>query len=216
MERGYAGASTCEIGRRNKVSKRELYAISGSKEGILAAMIEGRAARMRLPLAVPEVADRRALEDTLVRFGVTLLREVSDPTVTALYRLAVIDAERWPEVAHALDEGGRKTTRGALVAFLARAAAHGLIGGADPEIVAVQFLALLWGDLQMGLLMRLAAPSAQSDIERRVRAAASAFSPFIPHVRVGPGTIRSNYSAFSAVENIPEGAYDRCAVTGAK
>ena len=59
VEHGYAGTSTREIARRAKVSKRELYAIFGSKQGILAAMIEGRAARMHLPLALPNVTDRR-------------------------------------------------------------------------------------------------------------------------------------------------------------
>lgn len=48
-----------------------------------------------------EVTDRQALEDTLVRFGVTLLREVSDPAATGLSRLSMIEAERSPEVARA-------------------------------------------------------------------------------------------------------------------
>jgi hypothetical protein len=69
---------------------------------------------MRSPLALPQVADRQALEKTLVRFWTTLLREASDPAVTALFRLSVIEAER------ALDEGGLKTSRNALVAFLGR------------------------------------------------------------------------------------------------
>ena len=180
VEHGYAGTSTREIAKRAKVSKRELYAIFGSKQGILAAMIEGRAARMRLPLALPHVTDRRALEETLVRFGANLLREVSHPAVTALFRLAVIEAERSPEVARALDEGGRKTTRSALVTFLERAAAHGLIGDADPETVAGQFLALLWGDLQMSLVMRLAEAPAPAAIEQRARAAARAVLALYP------------------------------------
>jgi AcrR family transcriptional regulator len=162
------------------VSKRELYAIFGSKQGILAAMIEGRAARMRSPLDLPPVADREALEKTLVSFGATLVREVSHPAVTALFRLAVIEAERSPEVARALDEGGRKTTRNALVIFLERAAAQGLIGNGDPETVAAQFLALLWGDLQMSLVMRLAAPPAPAEIEQRARAAVSAVLALYP------------------------------------
>jgi len=180
VEHGYAGTSAREIARRAKVSKRELYAIFGSKQGILAAMIEGRAARMRLPLVLPEVADRHALEDTLVRFGVTLLREVSHPAVTALFRLAVIEAERSPEVARALDEGGRKTTRNAIVTFLERAAAQGLIGDADPETVAGQFLALLWGNLQMSLVMRLTEAPAPAGIEQRARAAARAVLALYP------------------------------------
>jgi AcrR family transcriptional regulator len=45
MEKGYAGASTIEIATRAKVSKRDLYAMFGSKQGILAAMIAGTSAR---------------------------------------------------------------------------------------------------------------------------------------------------------------------------
>jgi AcrR family transcriptional regulator len=174
VEHGYAGTSTREIAKRAKTSKRELYAIFGSKQGILAAMIEGRATRMRLPLALPQVADRPALEETLVRFGATLVREVSHPAVMALFRLAVIEAERSPEVARALDESGRGAIRGALVAFLKHAAAQGLIGDSDPKIIAAQFLSLLWGDLQMSLVMRLAEAPAPAEIEQRARAAASA------------------------------------------
>jgi AcrR family transcriptional regulator len=180
VEHGYAGTSTREIARRAKVSKRELYAIFGSKQGIIAAMIEGRAARMRLPLALPNVTDQRALEETLVRFGANLVREVSHPAVTALFRLAVTEAERSPEVARALDEGGRRKTRGALVTFLERAAAQGLVGDADPETLAAEFLALLWGDLQMSLLMRLAEAPPPAGIEQRARAAASAVLTLYP------------------------------------
>ena len=179
VEHGYAGTRR-EIAKRAKVSKRELYAIFGSKQSILAAMIEGRAARMRVPLALPNVTDRRALEETLVRFGANLVREVSHPAVTALFRLAVTEAERSPEVARALDEGGRRTTRGALVTFLERAAAQGLVGDADPETVAAEFLALLWGDLQMSLLMRLAEAPPPAGIEQRARAAASAVLTLYP------------------------------------
>jgi hypothetical protein len=56
-------------------------------------MIEGRSAHA-LAARLPQVADRQALEKTLVRFWTTLLREVSDPAVTALFRLPVIEAER--------------------------------------------------------------------------------------------------------------------------
>ncbi|MBV8653445.1 MAG: helix-turn-helix transcriptional regulator, partial [Alphaproteobacteria bacterium] len=52
MERGYAGASTLEIATRAKVSKRELYALFGNKQGILTALISSRATRMRQPLAL--------------------------------------------------------------------------------------------------------------------------------------------------------------------
>jgi AcrR family transcriptional regulator len=179
VEHGYARANTREIARHAKVSKRELYALFGSKQAILAAMIAERARRMRLPLTLPAVDSRKSLAETLVRFGTTLMREVCHPAVAALFRLAVIEAERSPEVARALDEGGRKASRTALADFLAGAQAKGLIAG-EPETMAIQFLALLWGDLQTSLLMRVAQAPGPAEIDRRARAAAQALLALYP------------------------------------
>jgi hypothetical protein len=63
---------------------------------------------------------------------------------------------------------------------LRQAAAQGLVGGADPETMAAQFLALLWGDLQPSLMMRLAEAPAAAAIEQRARAAASAALALYP------------------------------------
>ena len=180
VEHGYARANTREIARQAKVSKRELYALFGSKQAILAAMIAGRARRMRLPLTLPAVDSRESLAETLVRFGATLMREVCHPAVAALFQLAVIEAERSPEVARALDEGGRKASRAALAAFLANAQAKGLVAGAEPETMASQFLALLWGDLQMSLLMRIVRTPGPAEIDRRARTAAQALLGLYP------------------------------------
>lgn len=180
MEKGYAGASTREIARRARVSKRDLYALFESKEGILAAMIRGRAQRMRQPLALPDVADRAALAEVLRQFGVSLLREGSNPAVTAIMRLAVAEAERAPDLARRLDEEGRRPTRAALAALLTLAQARRLVGDGDPEAMAGEFLALLWGDLPMRLLLRLAEPPSAEAIDRRAGDAVAAFLALHP------------------------------------
>jgi hypothetical protein len=118
-----------------------------------------------------------------------LLREVLHPAVVALFRLALIEAERSPKVARALDEGGRKANRAALVAFLSRAMAQGLIAGGDPETIAAQFLALLWGDLLISVLMRLAEPPAPTEIEQRARSAAVAVLRRYPGHRSALGRV---------------------------
>ena len=180
MERGYTGTSTIEIARRAKVSKRDLYALFGSKQSILVAMIAGRSARMSKSLALPAITDRAALGATLTSFGVTLLKEICQPTVAALFRLAILEAERSPEVAQVLDENGRTANRTALVVLLTRAHADGLIAGAAPELMASQFLSLLFGDVLLRLTMRvIEAPSAR-DAARRARAATVALLDLYP------------------------------------
>lgn len=181
IERGSAGASTREIARRARVSKRELYALFDSKEGILAAMIAGRAARMRAPLALPEASDRAGLAEILRRFGISLLSEGSRPEVTALFRLAIAEAERAPGLGRRLNEDGRLPTRAALISLLERAVERGLVAG-DAAAMATRFLALLWGDLQTALLLRLAEPPITAEIEGRAEAAVAAFLALYPEL----------------------------------
>jgi AcrR family transcriptional regulator len=180
MERGYAGTSTREIARRARVSKRELYALFDSKDGILAAMIASRAARMRAPLAMPEPCDRASLAHTLTRFGISLLREGSNPAVMAIFRLAMAEAERTPALARHLDEAGRKPVRDALVDFFDRARRRGVIGGGGAPTMAGRFFALLWGDLQVALLLRLVEPPSPEEIERRAGSAVAALLTLFP------------------------------------
>jgi len=170
MERGYAGASTLDIARRAKVSKRDLYAQFGSKQAMLAACISERVERMRRPLDLPVARSPEALAATLVAFGRTLLREASRPEVLATHRLAIAEAEHAPEVARTLDELGRAGTLAALRDLLSAAQAGGLLGPGSPEEMADTFLSLLWGGgLLVRLLLRVAAAPDEAECERRAR-----------------------------------------------
>jgi len=175
IEDGYGGASTLAIARRARVSKRELYALFGSKQAILGAAIAHRAERMGVPAELPRPRTRRMLAALLSRFGSNLLREVCAPEVLAVYRLAILEAGRSPEVARTLDAGGRRASRAALRSVLVAAQAAGLIGGGNPTGMTEQFLALLWGDLLMNVLLRLEAVPPPAELQRRARQATMAF-----------------------------------------
>jgi hypothetical protein len=110
----------------------------------------------------------------LTRFGISFLTEASSPPVLALFRLAVAEAERAPSLAQRLDEYGRAPIFATLVDFLARAAASGLIAGAEPSAMGRRFFALLWGDLQMSLLLRLIETLHPDEIEERAGSAVGA------------------------------------------
>ena len=179
MERGYAETSTLEIATRARVSKRELYALVGNKQEMLVACITERAKRLWMPEDMPLVRDRETLARVLVSFGARLLREVSDPTVVAVFRLAIAEAERTPEVARALDTIGRETSSAALREMLTRARSSKLLDG-DPAEMAEQFSALLWGNLMLGLLLRVADAPNPNEIKRRARNATTAFLRLYP------------------------------------
>ena len=179
IERGYAGTNTLEIATRARVSKRELYALVGNKQEMLVACISERAKRLRMPKDLPPVRDRETLARVLVTFGARLLREVSEPTVVAVFRLAIAEAERTPKVAQALDTIGRETSRAALTEVLTQARVSGLLDG-DTAEMSEQFAGLLWGNLIVSLLLGVAGPPNPGEVKRRARNAATAFLRLYP------------------------------------
>jgi AcrR family transcriptional regulator len=174
IEDGYAGTSTLEIATRAKVSKRDLYANFGSKQAILLACIASRSSRMQLSPDLPAPRSREMLLSMLTAFGATVVREVSNPTVIAMFRLAIAEAERSPDVAESLNTS-RTANRTALVGLLAQAQANGLLGPGDPRQMMEQFFALLWGDLMLGRLLGVAASPKSVEINGRAHAATEAF-----------------------------------------
>jgi AcrR family transcriptional regulator len=174
MENGYAGTSTLEIATRARVSKRELYALVGSKQEMLAACIGERAGRLQMPADLPALHDRESLARALEIFGTQLLREISDPAVITVFRLAIAEAVRAPEVAGALNSIGVETSRAALREVMTRSRSAGLLSG-DAAEMAEQFSGLLWGSLMTRLLLRVADRPGPREIARRARDAAAAF-----------------------------------------
>jgi AcrR family transcriptional regulator len=169
MELGYGGASTAEIARRARVSKRDLYARFGSKQGIIAALVSTRVARMQAPLRHADSTTRAGLAATLHGFGAAVLHEVGRPGVLALYRLAIGEAESDTAIGAVLDNAGRGANRASLANLLADAQRRGLLGGGDPDAMAACFLALLWGDLFTRLLLGVSRPPSPTEAQRRAR-----------------------------------------------
>src|SRR6266478_7848998 len=176
---GYAATSTLEIATRARVSKRELYALVGNKQEMLIACISERAKRLDVPADLPVPRDRETLEQVLASFGAKLAREVSDPTVIALFRLAIGEAVQAPEVARALNSIGREASRAALRKIMALAQASGLLTGRPAEL-AEQFVGLLWGHLMVSLLLGVAERPNPREIAVRARDAAAAFLQLHP------------------------------------
>ena len=177
---GYAGTSTLEIATRARVSKRELYTQVGNKQKILTACISERARRLQAPADLPVPRDRQTLSRLLASFGAQLLREITDPAVIAVFRLAIAEAVHAPEVARALDSIGRETSRAALRNIMAQAQASGLLKGRPAEL-ADQFGGLLWGNLMVSLLLGVAERPNPRETAARARDAAAAFLQLHPH-----------------------------------
>jgi AcrR family transcriptional regulator len=173
MRLGYQGVSTAQIARLARVSKRDLYAQFGSKQAMLAVCVAERADRMREPLTLPAPSSTASLTQTLIEFGVVVVREVTRPEVLATYRLAIIEAENAPDVATTLDRHGRQANRQALTGLLKTAQDQGLLRGAEPSEMAEVFLAVLMsGGILIRMLMRLADAPVEAEARQRAETAA--------------------------------------------
>jgi AcrR family transcriptional regulator len=179
MKNGYATTTTIEMATRARVSNRELYALVGNKQKMLIARISERAKRLDVPADLPVLHDRETLEQVLASFGTKLVREISDPTVIAVFRLAIAEAVQASEVARALNSIGRETSRAALRKIMARAQASGLLTGRPAEL-AEQFAGLLWGHLMVSLLLGVAERPNPREIAGRAGDAAAAFLQLHP------------------------------------
>jgi AcrR family transcriptional regulator len=171
-ERGFSSTSMLDIVTRARVSKRDLYAQFNNKHAVLAAGISERAQRMRRPLdTTPVPQTRDALATLLVEFGVSILKTVCQPEVLTVFRLAIAESDRAPEIARALDSRGHEANRKALTELVRKAQARGLVVAGDPATLAARYLAMLWGNLLIRLLMRVREAPTKREIDARARAA---------------------------------------------
>ena len=173
-ENGYAETSTLQIATLAKVSKRDLYAIFANKQAMLVSCIKTRLEKMRMPAGVLPPVTREALASTLTTFGKLLLTETFHPAVVAMFRLAIAEAERSPEVARAIDDG-RRAARRTVSELVAHAQSLGYLTPDDPSTMADRFLALLREDLMMSLLLGVVTPPGPAKIEARAADATRAF-----------------------------------------
>jgi len=179
MKGGYATTSTLEIATRARVSKRELYALVGNKQQMLIACITERAKRLDVPADLPVPRDRKILEQVLSSFGARLVREISDPAVIAVFRLAIAEVAHAPEVARVLNSIGREASRAALRKIMAQAQEAGLLDGRPAEL-AERFAGLLWRDWMVSLLLGVMERPNSREIAARAHDAASAFLQLHP------------------------------------
>jgi len=179
-EHGFSGTSMLDIVTRARISKRDLYVLFKNKRAVLAACITERAQQMRqcLDSAVPAPQSRDELATMLVEFGVSLLKTVCDPEVLTLFRRAIAESDRAPEIGRALDSSGREgQSKGAYrIDQKSSSAAVGRRWGSRHSRRPLFCRAR--GGLQLQLLLRVRQPLNKREIESRASAAAKTVMTF--------------------------------------
>ena len=172
-EHGFSSTSMLDIVTRARVSKRDLYALFKNKHAVLAASISEHAQQMRRPLEganpVPQTKD--ALAALLVEFGVSILQTICHPNALTVFRLAIAESDRVPQIGRTLEGSGREANQKVLIELIKNGQARGLIIAGDPAVLASHYIAVLGADLLIRLLMRVREAPTEREIVARARAA---------------------------------------------
>ncbi|CAH2599319.1 TetR/AcrR family transcriptional regulator [Rhodovastum atsumiense] len=162
LAQGYGAVSMDQIARTAGVSKATLYAHFESKERLFASIVAERKRESAVEEALfpDEVSDLPAV---LQAIGQRLLRFLLQPPTLAIYRVAIAESGRFPELGRALYEGGPQRFCQRFAAWLDMLATRGMVATADPLVAAHQFTALLRADVF--LRASLAVPPLPDDAE---------------------------------------------------
>ncbi|MCA1442453.1 TetR/AcrR family transcriptional regulator [Ensifer sp. IC4062] len=178
FEQGYAATSIDAIIERAGGSKRNIYNEFGNKEGLFSAIVAESADKLLSTLVVEEI-EGHDLEETLTAFGQRLMGLYMSPTLIGIYRIAITEANRFPDLVKAFYEQGpgRATSRLAEVLEIARG--RGEIRADDCLRLAGHFVGMIRDNL-LQVIFALRPPP--SDEEAR-EAVASAVDVFLNGVR---------------------------------
>jgi AefR-like transcriptional repressor, C-terminal domain len=139
-----------------------------------------RKAQTKLSTLVIEEIDGRDLRATLTAFGRHLMDVCMSPTLIGIYRIAVTEANRFPDLARSFYEPGRGTSR--LAEVLEVANKRGEIQTDDCLRAAGHFVSMIRDNLHLQVV--LGPGTAPSDKESQ-QAVGSAVGIFLNGVRPG-------------------------------
>src|SRR5512138_1294588 len=171
-ELGFERASVDVIAARAGVSKATVYNHFADKKALFVASVVEATDDLRASLAAC-VEPCGTLEESLRSMGEKIMMLWLAPRVSALYRQAMAEAARLPEIGRMVFEQGTRALQDAVAANLARWAEAGAIRIDDPAAAAVTFVALCHGDLvtrmRLGVLEYPVDDEVRETVKRAVR-----------------------------------------------
>lgn len=181
-EAGYEGASMSRIAARAGVSKGTLYNYFVGKRELFAAFMQ-RECTGRIALIFDEAEDGAPPEQTLTRVCRRLLDVLLSDNGLLVYRMAVAEAGKFPELAEIFYAVGPQRALARMTGWIERQVEAGRLVVPDPEFAAEQLFGLVQTRLLIRRRLRLVASVSDAEIDRVVSAGVSLFMR-----GYGPGT----------------------------
>jgi len=174
FEQGYAATSIDAIIERAGGSKRTIYSEFGNKEGLFSAIVKGSADQALWTLEIDEVKGHD-LHTTLTEFGRRLMSIYMSPTVLGIYRIAITEANRFPDLVRSFYEQGPGRTTARLAEVLGAAVRRGVIETESCLQAADHFIAMIRGNLHLQVVLGLRPPPSDEEAQQVVATAVEIF-----------------------------------------
>lgn len=181
FEQGYAATSIDAIIERAGGSKRNIYNEFGNKQGLFSAIVKENADKVLSTLVIdqPEGHDLRA---TMTAFGQHLMGVYMSPTLIGIYRIAVTEANRFPDLVKSFYEQGPGRATSRLAEVLEVANKRGEIRTDDCSRAAGHFVGMIRDNLHLQVVLGLRAAPSKKEMREAV---GSAVEVFLNGVRPG-------------------------------
>ena len=174
LELGYEGASVDEIARRAQVSKATLYNYFGDKRALFAAVVDAECRELAQRLLTIDAIEGN-VEVTLLTIARSLVRFIVSPFAQGMYRIAVAESQRFPEVGRTFYAAGPPLSATRLATFFAAARDRGELVMEDTEFAACQFAELCRADLFHKVLFGVMDQPSQEEVDRIAESAVRLF-----------------------------------------
>ncbi len=171
LAHGYGAVSMDQIAKTAGVSKATLYAYFPSKDVLFATIVSDKGLDNPLgeDLFAADVVDLRA---SLEAIGHRMLRFMLRDRTLAIYRIALAEAGRFPELGRAFYENGPQCMITRFSEWLARLQAQGLVRPCDVVIATQQFMALMRSGVFLRRSLAMPPEASEAEIGSTVLAAA--------------------------------------------
>lgn len=154
------------------VGKMTVYRHFGSKESLFEAMLQevcaGRFPHCALPESVP-------VREELTLIGRAFIDLVTAPNRMATYRLAMAEAERFPDFARLFYDGAVRVVLEHVSGRFHARAPH--LPAAEAEHLAGMFLQMAQGPAMLRLMLGIDPPPAAADFEAQIAFAVDVIAP---------------------------------------
>lgn len=174
-EHGYERAAVDQIAARAGVSKATVYNHFRDKKALFVAAVVGSCDEFREGLAFRLTGTGDEPGDVLRMIGEHFMARSLSAGVVSLYRQAIAEAERIPEIGQLVFERGTLALQEVVAGHLRRWHDEGRLRIGDPPGAAVAFIALCQGDLVIRRRLGVLAGPVDEEVRRTVERAVAIF-----------------------------------------